>query len=58
MCEVVEERAQGSHSEFQALVFVVCIVLEFIVCPVRVRGYGVDTDDDTRESIQDYTKRD
>lgn len=58
MCEVVEEGAQGTHSELQALVFKVCVVLEFIVCPIRVRGYSVNSDDDTRETVQDYAKCD
>jgi len=32
--------------------------LEFIVCPIRVRGYSVNSDDDTRETVQDYAKCD
>jgi len=56
-CEVVKERTQGTYPESPALVFVMCIVLEFIICPIRVRGYSVDSDDSTGESVQECSSQ-
>jgi len=52
VCEVVEKRAQGTHSESHALVFIVYVVLEFVIRPIRVRPYSVNSHDNTRESVQ------
>lgn len=35
-CQVVEERAYWTRSQQNALIFAVCVVLEFVVCPIRV----------------------
>lgn len=55
--EVVEKRAQRTYFESHALVFIVYVVLEFVICPIRVRPYGVNSDDDARESVQECTSQ-
>ena len=57
ICEIVRERAQGTHPESHALILRMCSILVFVVCPVRPRGYSVDSRDNTKESVQECTQK-
>jgi len=55
--EVEEESAQEIHSKSHALVLVVCVMLEFIICPVRIAGHSVNGDEGTRGSVQEHSSQ-